>query len=143
VNDVRVLVVDDQPGFRAALRALLDRTPGFAIAGEAGTGEEGVEAAVLLDPDLVLMDVNLPGISGIDATRLITEGGTTGPIVVLVSTADEVDLPADARTCGAAAYRQKVVLTAEVLAATWRRHRPDREVPGPDPARSCRHRGPT
>ena len=66
MNDVRVLVVDDQPGFRAALRALLDRTPGFAIAGEASTGEEGVEAAVLLDPDLVLMDVNLPGISGIE-----------------------------------------------------------------------------
>src|SRR5439155_1443080 len=67
----RVLIVDDQEPFRLAARMVVEATEGFEVVGEAETGEEGVELARTLEPDLVLMDVNLPGINGLDATRQI------------------------------------------------------------------------
>ncbi|MGH2766519.1 MAG: response regulator transcription factor, partial [Actinomycetota bacterium] len=68
---VRVLIVDDQEPFRQAARAVVELTDGFEVAGEAETGEAAVDAARGLGPDLVLMDVNLPGIDGLEATRRI------------------------------------------------------------------------
>ncbi|HEV8299145.1 MAG TPA: response regulator transcription factor, partial [Acidimicrobiales bacterium] len=69
---VTVLIVDDQPLFRRAARAVLDRLPGFRLAGESASGEEAVESAVALRPDLVLMDINMEGMDGIEATSRIT-----------------------------------------------------------------------
>ena len=74
---VRVLIVDDQEPFRMAARMVVEATDGFDVVGEAETGEDSVSMAAELTPDLVLMDVNLPGINGLDATRQILAGATT------------------------------------------------------------------
>jgi CheY-like chemotaxis protein len=81
---VRVLVVDDQRVFLEAARALIDATTGFEWVGDASCGEEGVEEAERLRPDLVLMDVHMPGIGGIEAARQIASRGLLA-IVVLVT----------------------------------------------------------
>ena len=73
---VRVLIVDDREPFRLAARMVVDATEGFEVVGEAESGEESVERAHELSPDLVLMDVNLPGINGLEATRrILAQGG--------------------------------------------------------------------
>ena len=71
---VRVLIVDDQAPFREVARTVVELTDGFEVVGEVETGEDSVNSARDLRPDLVLMDVNLPGISGLDATRQILAG---------------------------------------------------------------------
>jgi two-component system, NarL family, invasion response regulator UvrY len=101
-----VLIVDDQAPFRAVARTVVSMTPGFDVAGEAESGEEAVTEAVRLQPDVVLMDINMGGISGIEATRRIL-ATQPGILVVLLSTYDEQDLPDEARTCGAARYVHK------------------------------------
>ena len=115
---VSVLIVDDQVPFRSAAGAVVKVTPGFGIVGEAASGEEAVEQVAVLDPALVLMDINMPGIGGIEATRRIT---STHPSVrvVLLSTYNEEDLPADARTCGAVAYVHKEDFGPDTLLAAW------------------------
>jgi DNA-binding NarL/FixJ family response regulator len=72
---VTVLVVDDQPPFRDAARAVLDRLSGFDLIGEADSGEAAIEQVAALHPDLVLMDINMGGIDGIEATVAITDSG--------------------------------------------------------------------
>jgi DNA-binding NarL/FixJ family response regulator len=89
-----VLLVDDHRGFRVVVRSLLDAEPGFEVVGEARDGEEAVELAGRLGPDLVVMDVRLPGITGMEATRRIV-GRDPSVVVVLVSTVRREDLPAD------------------------------------------------
>ena len=79
----RVLVVDDHQGFREAARRLLD-APGYEVVGEAETGEEAVEAARWLRPDVVLLDVQLPGIDGFAVAELLAQAESP-PVVVLVS----------------------------------------------------------
>src|SRR2546423_2727284 len=69
--DVSVLIVDDHDYFRDVLRELVTATPGFAVAAEAASGEEALDATGALSPDLVLMDVRMPGLSGIDAARAL------------------------------------------------------------------------
>jgi CheY-like chemotaxis protein len=81
---VRVLVVDDQLVFHDAARAVIDATPGFEWIGGASCGEEGVERAERLRPDLVLMDVRMSGIGGVEASRQIASHGSLA-VVVLVS----------------------------------------------------------
>lgn len=104
--DATVLIVDDQAPFRAVARTVVTLARGYTIAGEAVTGEEAVMAAAALEPALILMDINLPGINGIEATRQILAAGSSAK-VVLLSTYTEADLPADAHTCGATAYVHK------------------------------------
>ena len=116
---VRVLVVADQAPFRIAAKAVVRATAGFEVVGEATSGEEAVERAAELSPDLVLMDINMEGIGGIEATRRIT-GTDTGKRVVLLSTYDAEDLPDDARHCGAAAYVHKEQFGPDVLEKVWR-----------------------
>jgi DNA-binding NarL/FixJ family response regulator len=122
---VTVLVVDDQPLFRRAAKAVVERLPGFALAGESASGEEAVVSAQMLRPDLVLMDINMDGIDGIEATSLIT-ARDPAPLVVLVSTYTREDLPARARTSGATAYVNKDDLSPSVIRRIWdNRGRPD------------------
>jgi DNA-binding NarL/FixJ family response regulator len=118
VEPVRVLVVDDQDVFRRALAAVVDETDGFAVAGFASSGEESIEVAAALAPDLVLMDVNLPGIDGIAATRLLA-ARTPHPPVVLLSTYEEADFGGRAAECGALAYVTKSAFGPDRLRAVW------------------------
>ena len=90
---VPVLIVDDQAFFRSAAQAVLAVTPGFTAVGEAASGEEAIIRVGELQPGLVLMDIHLPGISGIEATRRI-RGTHPGTAVLLLSTYRAEDLPA-------------------------------------------------
>ncbi|MBO3746838.1 response regulator transcription factor [Streptosporangiaceae bacterium NEAU-GS5] len=111
-----VLIVDDQAPFRSVARALIRLLPGWRVVGEAATGEDAFTQATTARPAMILMDINLPGISGIEATRRIL---ATAPEtkVVLLSTYAAEDLPPDARDCGAIAYIRKDDLTAARLRA--------------------------
>jgi two-component system invasion response regulator UvrY len=115
-----VLIIDDQAPFRRAARAVVAATPGFEVVGEAASGEEGVELAASLSPALVLMDMKMPGVDGIEATRRIHDARPKS-IVVLLSTYDAGDLPENACECGAAAYVHKEEFGPEVLEDVWRR----------------------
>jgi len=116
---VRVLIVDDQEPFRLAARLVVDVTDGFEVVGEAETGEESVTMATELRPDLVLMDVNLPGIDGLEATRRIL-ASEHPPVVLLLSTYEEEEYAPRAAECGAAAYVPKAVFGPDRLEAVWR-----------------------
>ena len=113
---IRVLVVDDQEPFRAAMSAVVELTDGFAVVDAVASGEESVVAARELAPDLVLMDVNLPGIDGIEATRRI-RALPTPPVVVLLSTYDEDEF--DREGCGAASYVPKGAFGPDRLLHEW------------------------
>jgi DNA-binding NarL/FixJ family response regulator len=112
---VRVLAVDDQRPFRVAAAAVLRRTPGFELVGEASSGEDAVAQVRALHPDLVLMDINMPGIGGVEATRIVT-AGDDAPVVFLCSTYQRQDLPPEARDSGAAAYIHKEELAGDLVA---------------------------
>ena len=116
---VRVLIVDDQEPFRLAARMVVDATDGFDVVGEAETGEASVEMARELSPDLVLMDVNLPGINGLDATRQILAERSNSVIVLLLSTYEEEEYAPRAAECGAAAYIPKAVFGPDRLESAW------------------------
>ncbi len=118
VETVSVLVVDDQAPFRLAARAVIKRTDGFELAGEAESGEAAVEMAAELHPDLVLMDINMPGINGIEATsRIVAEAPDA--VVFLCSTYERSDLPEEAVESGARAYINKEELGPVVLRDLW------------------------
>jgi DNA-binding NarL/FixJ family response regulator len=114
--DVRVLIVDDQEPFRQAMAVVVEETDGFSVVGSATSGEQSLTAVVELRPDLVLMDVNLPGIDGIEATRLLSLQAD-GPVVILLSTYDEDQF--DVAGCGAASYITKAELEPDRLSAAW------------------------
>jgi two-component system, NarL family, invasion response regulator UvrY len=118
---VSVLIVDDQAPFRRAARAVLAMTPGFQILAEASSGEEAVRQATELLPGLVLMDIHLPGISGIEATRRIRDAHPC-IVVVLLSTYRAEDLPPEAQQCGAVAYVRKEDFEPSVLKGIWAEH---------------------
>jgi DNA-binding NarL/FixJ family response regulator len=119
-DPVLVLIVDDQAPFRRAARAVVTATPGFEVVGEAESGEEAVELADALGPGLVLMDINLPGINGIEATRRITAAHPHA-VVMLLSTYQAGDLPSDAGSSGAAQYVHKEEFGPNVVQDVWAR----------------------
>jgi DNA-binding NarL/FixJ family response regulator len=116
VVDVRVLVVDDQEPFRRAMAAVVEETNGFSVVGSAVSGEESLTAVARLRPDLVLMDVSLPGIDGMEATRRLRKG-SDGPVVVLLSTYDEDEF--ELAGSGAASYVAKAAFGPDRLAEAW------------------------
>ncbi|MEP6758283.1 MAG: response regulator transcription factor [Actinomycetota bacterium] len=116
--NVRVLIVDDQEPFRLAARMVVELTDGFELVGEAETGEDSVAMAADLQPDLVLMDVNLPGINGLDATRQIL-AGSDAVVVLLLSTYEEAEYAPRAAECGAAAYIPKAAFGPDRLESAW------------------------
>ncbi|ABW15830.1 MULTISPECIES: response regulator transcription factor [Parafrankia] len=124
---VSVLVVDDQRPFRLAVRAVLRRAAGFVLAGEAETGEDALTAAAELRPDLVLMDVNLPGIDGVVAGARIREDAPD-TVVVLCSTYGRTDLPAAVAASGLD-YLCKEDLAPSVLREIWSRRTPPSDPP--------------
>jgi two-component system, NarL family, invasion response regulator UvrY len=115
---VRVWVVDDQASFRRAIAATLAAMDDFVLAGECETGESVVELIRDGSADIVLMDIHMPGIGGIEATRQI-RAARPDLMVVLMSTYDLEDLPAAAANCGSAAYLQKERLSPELLSRIW------------------------
>jgi DNA-binding NarL/FixJ family response regulator len=115
---VSVLIVDDHEPFRRAARSVVQATQGFTVAGTAASGEGSIEVAGRLRPDLVLMDVHLPGIDGLETTRRL-RARFPATVVVLVSTYDqaEMDLPTD--LAGAVGYLAKSALAPDRLVAMW------------------------
>jgi DNA-binding NarL/FixJ family response regulator len=109
-----VLLVDDQLPFRLAARGLLDAEARYRVVGEADDGEQAVELADALQPELVLMDVRLPGLNGIETTRRILARHPS-TMVVLVSTHREADLPPDLLDCGALGFVRKELFDPAVL----------------------------
>ena len=116
---VRVLIVDDQAPFREAAKTVVELTDGFEVAGEAEDGEAAIEAARSLNPDLVLMDVNLPGMDGLEATRRIIEDSDGRVVVVVVSTYEADEYAPRAEEAGAAAYIPKSEFEPDRLAEAW------------------------
>jgi len=118
LGSVRVLIVDDQAPFRNAARTVVRLAHGFEVAAEAESGEEAVEVAAAVEPDLVLMDINLPGINGIEAVRRI-KSNRPAIVVFLLSTYAAEDLPDGARECGAVAYINKEDFSPTKLRELW------------------------
>ena len=112
---VRVLVVDDHAAVRASLAAFLDVDPSLEVVGEAGDGREAVEATSRLKPDLVLMDVRMPVLDGIEATRQV-KAARPRTRVVLISAYEEDELREAGLAAGAEAFLLKGVRGAELAA---------------------------
>ena len=115
---VRVWVVDDQASFRRATAAAVAATDGFAMAGDCESGESAMELIPDGSAGVVLMDIHMPGMGGIEATRRI-RAAHPEVIVLLTSTYDEEDLPPGAADCGAAAYLHKEHLSPDLLTRLW------------------------
>ncbi|WP_225804696.1 response regulator transcription factor [Streptomyces sp. NK15101] len=113
---IRVLLVDDQPLVRAGLRVLMTDTPDLDVAGEAGTGTEAVELARDLRPDVVVMDVRMPGMDGIEATRIVT-AGPGAPRVLVLTTFDDDEYVYGALRSGASGFLVKDMALDDILAA--------------------------
>lgn len=118
-----MLVVDDQDAYRRAMAAVVSETEGFVVVGSVASGEQSLVAVDELGPELVLMDVNLPGIDGIEAAAQLSGG----PVVVLLSTYDEDEF--DSTGCGAAAYVSKAAFSPERLQQIWQDVQSQRERP--------------
>lgn len=116
MNSLRVLIADDHPVFRDGIRALLEATPGVAVVGEATTGHEAILLAQELNPDLILMDVQMPGLNGIDATRRIVAAQPHIRVLVVTMFEDDASVFAAMRA-GARGYVLKDATKEELRRA--------------------------
>jgi DNA-binding NarL/FixJ family response regulator len=114
--------VDDQPLFRSATRAVVECTPGFEFVGESADGRSALTLVLEADADLVIIDMRMPGMDGIEvAQRLAADDPSR--VLVLASSADPRDFGAASRTCGASALLRKQWLTPRTLRGLWVAHR--------------------
>ena len=118
---VGVLVVDDQAYFRRAALEVVGATPGFEPLGEAASGEEALALAAGLRPDLVLLDVRMPVMDGIETARRLSMEHPGG-VIVLISIDDPSELPAEAGACGAKALIRKQDFGSLALRRLWDAH---------------------
>ena len=119
MNPIRVLIVDDHTLFRSGIKLLLQRDGGFEVVGEAGDGLEGIKRAKSLQPDIVLLDLHMPGISGREAVQLIVEEVPETRVVMLTVSEDAEDL-VDCLRAGAAGYLLKNIETDYLIDAIRR-----------------------
>ena len=113
---IRVVLTDDQPLVRAGLRVLIADTPDLDVVGEAGTGAQAVQLVRDLRPDVVVMDIRMPGMDGIEATRMITAEHAAARVVVL-TTFDDDDYVYAALRAGASGFLGKDMALDDILAA--------------------------
>jgi len=113
---IQVILADDQPLVRAGLRMLIAQTPGIDVAGEAGTGTEAVQLTRDAGPDVVVMDIRMPGMDGIEATQLITAGAAPARVLVL-TTFDDDDYVYGALRAGASGFLVKDMALDDILTA--------------------------
>jgi DNA-binding NarL/FixJ family response regulator len=117
-GEVRVALADDQPLLRTGFRLLIENTPGMVCVGEAGTGKEAVEVALRERPDVILMDVRMPDMNGIEATRQICQGNAGAHTRVLVLTTFDLDeYVFGAIRAGASGFLLKEVLPDDLINA--------------------------
>ncbi|MDQ3421861.1 MAG: response regulator transcription factor [Actinomycetota bacterium] len=116
METIRVLVVDDNVQFRGGLRALLGSASDMELAGEAATGQEAIASAERLQPDVVLMDISMPGLNGLEATRrILTVSPHIG--VLMLTMLEDDDSVFEAMQAGARGYLLKGALRAEIMRA--------------------------
>ena len=115
-SPIRVLLVDDHALFRSGIRSLLQSRPEFAIVGEAGDGMEGVKRAGQLKPDVVLLDLHMPGLSGRDAAAMMAEESPESRVLMLTVSEDAEDLVETLRA-GACGYLLKNIGAETLVAA--------------------------
>jgi two-component system, NarL family, invasion response regulator UvrY len=120
-TEVRVLTVDDQVVFRRAAHDVIAATPGFEPVGDVESGEDALHEVERLRPELVLLDVRMPGIGGVEAARRITAAHPE-TVVVLISIEDSEELAEDASTCGVAAFVRKQDFGPKLLRRIWEAH---------------------
>jgi DNA-binding NarL/FixJ family response regulator len=113
---VRVVLADDQPLIRAALQMVIADAPDLELVGEVATGLHAVQLAEELRPDVVVMDIRMPGMDGIEATRLITKGTSRAQVIVL-TTFDEDDYVYAALHAGASGFLVKDMALDDILTA--------------------------
>jgi DNA-binding NarL/FixJ family response regulator len=113
---IRVLIADDHRLFAEALEAILASEPGIEVVGRARNGEEAVDQALALEPDVILMDIAMPGVDGVEATKLIREKHRSACILILTGSNSRTDV-ARARNAGAAAYVTKDRIAAQLVDA--------------------------
>lgn len=114
MKPIRVLIVDDHTLFRSGIKLVLQRQEGFEVVGEAGDGLEGVKRAKQLKPDVVLLDLHMPGTSGLEALRLLADDAPQAQVVMLTVSEDAEDL-VDALRAGARGYLLKNIDTDFLL----------------------------
>jgi DNA-binding NarL/FixJ family response regulator len=118
-SPVAVVLVDDHEIFRSAMRDLISDTEGFKLVGEAASGEDALDAVDELTPRLVIMDKRMPGMGGVEATRVLT--ARHPEVVVLLVSVEDPD-PQIIQSCGAAAAARKQELSTSLLRDVWRTH---------------------
>ena len=113
----RILIVDDQALVRAGFRLVLESEHDFEVVGEAATGSQAVDAARRLEPDVILMDVRMPGVDGLEATRRILSGGASGIRIIMLTTFDLDEYVYTALQAGACGFLLKDVTPEHLIDA--------------------------